>query len=107
LTAAFILAAALSELGEYRAAKVREQTLLQPDDAQGSSQVSCACPREPRWEPHGRRPSGSPDSYEQRPRTRPRSRTNLNESGCPHRELRIRRSGACGWKCGCPPPNPP
>ncbi len=40
------------------------------------------------------RPSGSPDSYEQRPRTRPRSRTNLNESGCPHRELRIRRSRA-------------
>ena len=37
--------------------------------------------------------SRSPASHEQRPRTRPRSRTNLNGSGCPHRELRIRRPG--------------
>jgi len=40
----------------------------------------------------GERPIGIPDGHEQRPGTRPRSRTDLNGSGCPHRNLRIRRS---------------
>jgi hypothetical protein len=35
------------------------------------------------------RHSGSPERREQRAGTRPRSRTDLNGSGCPHRELRI------------------
>ena len=37
--------------------------------------------------------SGIPDCHEQRTGTRPRSRTDLNGSGCPHMELRIRRLG--------------
>ena len=39
------------------------------------------------------RPSGIPDGHEQRAGTRPRSRTDLNGSGYPHMELRIRRLG--------------
>jgi hypothetical protein len=38
-------------------------------------------------------PSGDPDEYEQRDGTRPRSWTDLNRSGYPHMELRIRRLG--------------
>ena len=40
----------------------------------------------------GERLSGIPDGHEQRAGTRPRSRTDLNGSGHPHMELRIRRS---------------
>jgi len=40
----------------------------------------------------GEQPSGIPDEDEQRAGTRPRSRTDLNGSGCPDIELRIRRS---------------
>jgi hypothetical protein len=43
---------------------------------------------------HGdERPSTSSDSRGQRAGTRPRSRTDLNGSGCPHGYLRIRRLG--------------
>jgi hypothetical protein len=41
----------------------------------------------------GERPSGIPNGHEQREGTRPRSRTDLNRSGRPHMELRIRRLG--------------
>jgi hypothetical protein len=37
-------------------------------------------------------PLGAADSHEQRPGTRPRSRTDLNRSGCLYGHLRIRRS---------------
>ena len=40
----------------------------------------------------GERPIGIPDGHEQRVGMRPRSRTDLNGAGCPHMELRIRRS---------------
>jgi hypothetical protein len=50
------------------------------------------------------RPSGIPDGHEQCQGTRPRSRTDLNESGYPHRNLRIRRAYSC--KAGAAAPNP-
>ena len=52
-------------------------------------------------------PSDAPDPPVQPGETSPRSRTDLNGYGCPHRNLRISRSGACAWKGGWPPPNPP
>ncbi len=42
------------------------------------------------------RPSGTPDLHGQPTAARPRSRTDLNGSGRPHRYLRIRRSGVNG-----------
>ena len=41
----------------------------------------------------GERPSGIPDGHEQRAGTKPRSRTDLNGSGCRYGNLRIRRLG--------------
>ena len=44
-----------------------------------------------------------PDFHEQPPGTTPRSRTDPNGSGCPHMELRIKRSRYSGALGGSPP----
>jgi hypothetical protein len=51
------------------------------------------CAWEPRWERHDEQPSVAPDPPGQPAETSPRSRTDLNGSGCPRRYLRIKRLG--------------
>jgi hypothetical protein len=63
---------------------------------QGRRWSPCRVSGEPRWEPPGRttfRDFGL-TLAEQRAKTSPRSRTDLNGSGYPHMELPIRRLGA-------------